>query len=131
MQKRIKFASQSTKQLKFETYLLILPRTSLPQHPKRGLDWHTTSTPVGPRACNLSSTAHRNHVGVQQPAKGPQLHVGTGAVSLAIPIDVLPLTLANWMDHHLVLPALSRCSQEKASQPAKIELVTSYKNESK
>jgi hypothetical protein len=52
-------------------------------------------------------------------------------MSLAIPVDVLSLMLTNWMDHHPVLPALSRWSQERASQPGKIELVTSYKNEYK
>jgi hypothetical protein len=52
-------------------------------------------------------------------------------VSLAILVDVLPLMLANWMDHRLVLSALSRWSQERASQPGKIELVTSYKNKYK
>jgi hypothetical protein len=87
--------------------------------------------PVGPRARSLSLVTHSNHAGVQQPAKGPQLRVDAGAVSLVVPADVLPLTLTNWMDHHPVLPALSRWSQERASQPRKIELVTSYKNENK
>jgi hypothetical protein len=68
---------------------------------------------------------------VQQPIKGPQLCVDTHAVSLAIPVDVLPLPLANWMDHYPVLSVLRRWSQERVLQPAKIELVTSYKNESK
>jgi hypothetical protein len=80
---------------------------------------------VGPRARSLLSAAHGNHARVQQPAKSPQLCVDTAAVSLVVPIDVLPLTLVNWMDHHLILPALSRWSQERASQPGKIELVTS------
>jgi hypothetical protein len=35
------------------------------------------------------------------------------------------------MDHHPVLLAPSRWSQERASQPGKNKLVTSYKNESK
>jgi hypothetical protein len=87
--------------------------------------------PVGPRACSLSSAAHGNNVGVQQPAKGPQLHVDAGAVSLTLLVDVLPLTLTNWTDHRPVLLAPSRWSQERASQPGKIELVTSYKNEYK
>jgi hypothetical protein len=87
--------------------------------------------PVGPRACSLLSAAHGNHVGVQQPSIGPQLCVDTAAVSLTVPIDILPLMLTNWTDHHPVLPALSRWSQERASQPGKIELVTSYKNEYK
>jgi hypothetical protein len=37
----------------------------------------------------------REHAWVQQPAKGPQLRVGTTAVSLAIPVDVLPQMLTN------------------------------------
>jgi hypothetical protein len=52
-------------------------------------------------------------------------------VSLAVPVDILPLMLANWIDHCLVLSAPNRWSQERASQPEKIELVTSFKNESK
>jgi hypothetical protein len=104
MQKRIKFVCQSTKQLK---------------------------GPVGPQACSMSLATHSNHAEVQQLAKGPQLHVDAGAVSLAITVDILPLTLANWMDHHPVLLASSKWSQERASQPRKIELITSYKNEYK
>jgi hypothetical protein len=73
--------------------------------------------PVGPRACSLSSTMHGNHAGVHQLAIGPQLHVDIATVSLAIPVDILPLMLTNWMDHHPILPALSRWSQERASQP--------------
>jgi hypothetical protein len=87
--------------------------------------------PVGPQACNLSSAVHGNHVGVQQLAKGSQLHVDAGAVSLITPVDVLPLTLINWTDHCPVLPALSRWSQERVSEPGQIKLVTSYKNEYK
>jgi hypothetical protein len=75
---------------------------------------------VGPRACSLSSAAHGNHAEVQQPAKGPQLCVDAGAVSLAAPIDVFPLTLTNCMDHRPILPAPSRWSQERMSQPVKI-----------
>jgi hypothetical protein len=51
--------------------------------------------PVGPRVRSLSSAAHGNHAGVQQPAKVPQLHVDTAAVSLTIPVDILPLTFTN------------------------------------
>jgi hypothetical protein len=65
---------------------------------------------VGRRACSLSSIAQSNHVGVQQSAKGPQLHVDTGAVSLTAPVDVLPLMLTNWMDHYPVLPSPNRWS---------------------
>jgi hypothetical protein len=68
---------------------------------------------------------------VQQLAKGPQLRVDAGKVSLAVPVNVLPLTLTNWMDHCPVLLSLSRWGQERASQPKKIELVTLYKNEYK
>jgi hypothetical protein len=51
--------------------------------------------PVGPQARSFSSTAHENYFGVQQPTKGLQLHVDITAVSLAIPVDVLPLPLTN------------------------------------
>jgi hypothetical protein len=71
--------------------------------------------PVVPRVCSLSSAAHGKHAGVQQLAKGPQLRVDAGAASLTIPVDILPLTLTNWMDHHPLLLALSRWSQERAS----------------
>jgi hypothetical protein len=82
---------------------------------------------VVPCACSLLSAAHGNHVGIEQLAKGSQLRVDTGAVSLAVPVDILPLMLTNWMDHRPLFPALSRWSQERASQPSKIELVTLYK----
>jgi hypothetical protein len=52
-------------------------------------------SPMGPRAHSLSSAAYGDHTRVQQPAKSHQLHVDTGAVSLAIRVDVLPLMLAN------------------------------------
>jgi hypothetical protein len=48
MQKRIKFAYQSTKQLKFEYYLLNLPRTYAPHHLDKSPGWHTASVPSGP-----------------------------------------------------------------------------------
>jgi hypothetical protein len=70
--------------------------------------------PMGPRACSLSLAAHVNHAGVQQPAKGLQLRVDTSAMSLVVLVDILPLTLTNWMDHCPILPALSRWSQERA-----------------
>jgi hypothetical protein len=75
--------------------------------------------PVGPRARSLSLAAHGNHAGIQQPAIGPQLRVDTAMVSLTILVDILPLMLTNWMDHHPILPALSRWSQERVSQPRK------------
>jgi hypothetical protein len=83
--------------------------------------------PVVPRACSLLSVAHSNHARVHQPVKGPQLRVDAGAVSLTIPVDILPLMLANWTDNRPLLPAPSKWSQEGASQPRKIELVTLYK----
>jgi hypothetical protein len=76
---------------------------------------------VGPRAHSLLSAAHGNHVGVQQSAKGLQLRVDAGAVSLTVLVDVLPLMLTNWMDHRPILLSLSRWSQERASQPTKIQ----------
>jgi hypothetical protein len=48
MKKRIKLACQSTKQLKFESYLLNLPRTYAPQHLGRCPGRHTASVPSGP-----------------------------------------------------------------------------------
>jgi hypothetical protein len=51
--------------------------------------------PLGARVRSLSSAVQGNHAGVQQLAIGPQLRVDTAAMSLAIPVDVLPLTLAN------------------------------------
>jgi hypothetical protein len=57
--------------------------------------------PVGPRACSLSLAAHGNHVGVQQLAKGPQLRVDAGTVSLVIPICFVKL-LKIWFDFHHV-----------------------------
>jgi hypothetical protein len=77
--------------------------------------------PVGPRARSLLSTAHGNHAGVQQLTIGPQLCVDTVAVFLTVPVDVLPLTLANWMEQRPVILALSKWSQERVSQPEKIE----------
>jgi hypothetical protein len=87
--------------------------------------------PVGPQACTLLSVARWNHAAAQQSTKGPQLRVDTTTVSLAIPVDVLPLSITKWTNHHPVLLALSRWSLERVSQPTKIELVTSFKNESK
>jgi hypothetical protein len=72
---------------------------------------------VVPQACSLPLATHGNHARIRQSAKGPQLRVEAGVVSLAIPVDILPLLLTNKMDHHPVLPAPSRWSQERASQP--------------
>jgi hypothetical protein len=78
MEKGIKFTCQSTKQLKIESYLLNIPRTYVPRYPNRNPGLCTASVLVGPRARSLSSAAHGNHAGVQQPAKGPQLCVDAG-----------------------------------------------------
>jgi hypothetical protein len=51
--------------------------------------------PVGPRGHSLSSDAHGNHAGVQKLAIGLQLCVDEATVFLTIPVDVLPLMLAN------------------------------------
>jgi hypothetical protein len=83
--------------------------------------------PVGLKRSSMNH--HPILPGVHQPATGPQLCVDAGAVSLAIPVDVLPLMLTNWMDHCPIIPALSRWSQVRVSQPTKTESVTSYKNE--
>jgi hypothetical protein len=48
MQKRIKFACKSKKQLKFESYLLKLPRTYTPCHPDRCPGQCTASASTGP-----------------------------------------------------------------------------------
>jgi hypothetical protein len=53
MQKRIKFACQSKKQLKFEIYLLKLPRTSSPWHPGRSLGRRTAWVPSGSMSVQL------------------------------------------------------------------------------
>jgi hypothetical protein len=45
--KKIKFIRQSIKELKFESYILNLPRTYAPRHPDRSPDRCTTSTPSG------------------------------------------------------------------------------------
>jgi hypothetical protein len=52
-------------------------------------------SPVVPRMCILSSASHDNHGGIQQLTIGPQLHVDAGAVSLTVPVNVLPLMLTN------------------------------------
>jgi hypothetical protein len=95
MKKRIKFTCQSTKQLKFETYLLNLRRTYAPHHPDRRPGRCTASVPIGSTSAQPVVAAQSNHDGVQQPAIGPQLRVDTSIMSLVVPIDVLPLTLAN------------------------------------
>jgi hypothetical protein len=107
IQERIKFACQSIKQLKFEIYLLNLPRTSSSRHHGRSLVDVLPEHPLGPRACNFSSAAHVNHAGVQQLTKGPRICGDARAVALAITVDILPLPLASWMDHHPVLPTHS------------------------
>jgi hypothetical protein len=54
-----------------------------------------------------------NHVGIQQPIKGLQLCVDRTAVSLTVLVNVLLLSLVNWMDHRHVLSVPSRWSQER------------------
>jgi hypothetical protein len=51
--------------------------------------------PTVPQVCSLSSASHGNHARIQQSTIGPQLRIDAGTLSLAIPIDVLPLTLTN------------------------------------
>jgi hypothetical protein len=84
--------------------------------------------PVSPRTCNYLSVTHVNHAGVEKATKHHQLYVEMRMVSLTIPVDVRPLTLTNWSYNNPLLPIPDLWSQERASQPAKIELVTLYKN---
>jgi hypothetical protein len=48
MEKRIKFACQSTKQLKFESCVLNIPGTYAPRRLDRSLGRHMASMPSGP-----------------------------------------------------------------------------------
>jgi hypothetical protein len=63
---------------------------------------------MGPQAHNFLSVTHVKHAGVQQLTKGPQLHVDTTAMSMTVPVDILPLPLTNWVDHRPILPPPSR-----------------------
>jgi hypothetical protein len=64
MQKRIKFVCQSKKQLKFETYLLNLPKTSLLWHHERSHGQRTTWASSG--STNVQPLIDRSH----EPCRG-------------------------------------------------------------
>jgi hypothetical protein len=85
-------------------------------------------SPIVPGTCSTHKTAHGNHAWVHVTTDATQIRVYDTTVAPAIPVDVLPDPGAHRHDNRSLLQCLRRGDYERASVPAKLELITSYKN---
>jgi hypothetical protein len=131
MQKRIKFVCQSKKQLKFETYLLNLPRTSSTWHPRRSLGQHTVWVPSGsmsmqplfgrPQEPCWGTTTNKRYLAPCWHKYGVPGHSSWCTPTASCQLDASPSCP----------PSFEQVEIGESVAIWKIELVTSYKNASK
>jgi hypothetical protein len=86
------------------------------------------ASPVIPGTCSTHKAAHGNHAWVHVATDATQIHVYNATVTPAIPADVLLAPGAHRHDNRPVLQCPRRGDYERTSAPAKLELITSYKN---
>jgi hypothetical protein len=84
--------------------------------------------PIVPGTCSTHNATHRNHAWVHVATDATQIHVYDATVAPAIPVDVLPDPGTHQHDNQLLLQCPRRGDYERTSVPAKLELITSYKN---
>jgi hypothetical protein len=86
------------------------------------------ASPIVPGTCSTHKAAHGNHAWVHVATDGTQIRVYDTTVASTIPVNVLPDPGAHRHDNRLLLQCPRRGDYERTSVPAKIELITSYKN---
>jgi hypothetical protein len=86
------------------------------------------ASPIIPGTCNTHKAAHGNHAWVHVATDATQIRVYDATVTPAIPVDVLPDPGAHRHYNRPLLQCLRRGDYERTSVPAKLELITSYKN---
>jgi hypothetical protein len=86
------------------------------------------ASPIIPGTYNTHKAAHGNHVWVHVATDATQIYVYDATAAPAIPVDVLPDPGAHRHDNRSLLQCPRRGDYERTSVPAKLELITSYKN---
>jgi hypothetical protein len=86
------------------------------------------ASPIIPGTCSMHKAAHGNYAWVHVATDATQIHVYDATAAPAIPVDVLLDPGARWHDNQPLLQCPRRGDYERTSVPAKLELVTSYKN---
>jgi hypothetical protein len=84
--------------------------------------------PIVPRTCNTHKATHGNHAWVHVATDATQIRVYDATAAPAIPVDVLPDPGAHRHDNRSLLQCPRRGDYERTSVPAKLEIITSYKN---
>jgi hypothetical protein len=85
-------------------------------------------SPVIPGTCNTHKAAHVNHAWVHVATDATQICVYDATVAATILADVLPDPGAHRHGNQLLLHGSRRGDYARTSVPAKLVLVTSYKN---
>jgi hypothetical protein len=86
------------------------------------------ASPVVPGTCSTHKATYGNHAWVHVATDGTQIRVYDTTTAPTIPADVLPGPGAHRHDNRPLLQSPRRGDYERTSVPAKLELVTSYKN---
>jgi hypothetical protein len=86
------------------------------------------ASPIILGTCSTHKTTHRNHAWVHVATNATQIRVYDATVAPAIPVDVLLDPSAHRHDNRPLLQCPRRGDYERTSVPAKLELITSYKN---
>jgi hypothetical protein len=86
------------------------------------------ASPIIPGTCSTHKATHGNHAWVHVVTDATQIRVYDTTAAPAIPVDVLPDPGAHRHDNWPLLQCPRRGDYERTSVPAKLELITSYKN---
>jgi hypothetical protein len=86
------------------------------------------ASPIVSRMCSTHKAAHRNHAWVHVVTDATQIRVYDSTAAPAILVDVLPDPGAHRHDNRPLLQCPRRGDYERMSVPAKLVLITSYKN---
>jgi hypothetical protein len=86
------------------------------------------ASPVIPGTCSMHKATHKNHAWVHVATDAIQIRVYDATVAPAITTNVLLDPGAHRHDNWPLLQGPRRGDYERTSIPAKLELVTSYKN---
>jgi hypothetical protein len=83
---------------------------------------------IVPGTCSTHKATHKNHAWVHVVTDATQICVYDTTAAPAIPVNVLPDPGAHRHDNRQLLQCPRRGNYERTSVPAKLELITSYKN---
>jgi hypothetical protein len=86
------------------------------------------ASPIVPETCSTHKVTHGNHAWIHVATDATQIRVYDTTVAMAIPVDVLSDPGAHRHDNRPLLQCPRRGDYERMSVPAKLELITSYKN---